>query len=404
MVTNVPRPTLGPNGFTAPAESAIRTGVFADINGAFGNNLSPAVSTPQGQLADSEAAVIGSNNDLFLKYTNEVDPAFASGRMQDAIGRIYYLFRKPALSTTVICTCTGASGTIIPVGSLGLAADGTIYQSLSLETIPLAGTISIQFAAVTTGPIACPAGTLNTIYRAVPGWDSITNPADGIIGRDVESRSDFEARRALSVSKNATGILGAIRGEVMAVANVLDAYVTENATNAAAVIGGVSLPANSLYVAVVGGTDDDVARAIWIKKSPGCSYYGGNTTITVEDRNGYSIPYPSYDVSFERPASLPIFFDVEIINSSIVPSDATAQVRSAIIAAFNGQDESEIRATIGATVYASRYYQPVALLGAWARINNIKVGITTPGAVDFVNVNINQVPTITSANITVSLV
>lgn len=404
MATNVPRPTLGPNGFTAPAESAIRTGVFADINGAFGNALNPAVSTPQGQLADSETAVIGSNNDLFLKYTNEADPAFASGRMQDAIARIYYLFRKPALSTTVICTCTGASGTIIPVGSLGLAADGTIYQSLSAETIPISGTISIQFSAVTTGPIACPAGTLNTIYRAVPGWDTIANPADGILGRDVETRADFEARRTLSVSKNALGIIGSIRAQILAVTNVLDAYVTENPTDASAVIGGVTMPANSLYVAVVGGTDADVARAIWTKKGPGCSYYGGNTTITVEDRNGYSIPYPSYAVSFERPASLPIFFDVEIINSSTVPSDVIAQVRNAIIAAFNGQDALALRATIGATVYASRYYAPVALLGPWARINNIKVGITTPGALDLVGVDIDQVPTITAANITVSLV
>lgn len=404
MASNVPKPVLGPNGFTAPAESAIRTGVFADINSAFGGNLNPAVSTPQGQLADSEAAVIGSGNDLFLLFTNQIDPAFASGRMQDAIARIYYLFRKAALPTTVICTCTGATGTVIPVGSLGLAADGTVYQSLSLEVIPLAGSVSIQFAAVTDGPIACPAGTLSTIYRAVPGWDTITNPADGIIGRDVETRADFEMRRSLSVSKNANGILGAIRGQVLAVTDVLDAYVTENATNADDVIGGITLPANSLYVAAVGGTDEDVARAIWTKKAPGCSYYGGNTTITVEDREGYSIPYPSYDVSFERPDALPIFFDVEIVNSASVPSDATDQVKNAIIAAFNGQDTFAMRATIGASIYASRYYAPVAVLGPWAKIFNIKVGITSPGAVDSITVNIDQVPTITAANITVSLV
>lgn len=95
-MTDVPPPSFGPSGFTSPEELAILAGVLADMNAAFGGNLNPSVSTPQGQWATSLAAVIGASNDLFVDFTNQVDPAFASGRMQDAIARIYYLTRRGA--------------------------------------------------------------------------------------------------------------------------------------------------------------------------------------------------------------------------------------------------------------------------------------------------------------------
>ena len=95
-MTAVPQPTFGPQGFIAPAESAILTGITADINAAFGGNLNPAPTTPQGQLAVSEAAIIGAINDLFLFYTSSDRSGLrGQGRMQDAIGRIYFIERNP---------------------------------------------------------------------------------------------------------------------------------------------------------------------------------------------------------------------------------------------------------------------------------------------------------------------
>ncbi len=126
MGTAVPPPTFGPTGFTAPPESAILAGVLADIDAAFGGGVNPALNTPQGQLATSEAAVIAAAQAMFVALANGVDPAFAAGRMQDAIGRIYFLTRNPAQPTVVACTCTG-SGAAIPVGAIAQAQDGNLY-------------------------------------------------------------------------------------------------------------------------------------------------------------------------------------------------------------------------------------------------------------------------------------
>lgn len=389
-MTQVPMPTFGDAGFSSPTELANLQGVLADFNDAFGGNLNTNLDTPQGQMATSLAAVISAFNDYFVDYTNQVDPAFASGRMQDAIGHIYYLSRRGATPTTVIAEVSGVTGLVLPVGSLAKTTDGYIFQSLQTVTIPATGSVEVPFAALETGPISVPAGALNTIYRTVVGWDSITNSTAGALGRDVESRADFETRRGLSVAGNATGILPAIRGAVLSVPGIVDAYVTENSTGASVTTGGQTLVAHSLYVAVQGGSDADVAQAIWSKKPPGCAY-NGTTSVTVTDtESGYLTP-PTYTVKFQRAAALTINYTVEIASNPGVPGDVALQVQNAITAAFPEQ------ARIGQTIYASAMVCPVAAIGTWARVRSIEVN-----SADTQAVGIGQFPVLGTVTVTVT--
>lgn len=380
--TNVPPPQWTDTGFLIPSAAEVLAGVTNDINAAFGGVLNPALDTPQGQLASSETAVIDEVNATFLKFTNQVDPAYATGRMQDAIARIYFLERNPAQPTVVQAVCNGLPGVSIPSGSLALAADGNQYLCTEDGVIGAGGTVTLPFECLVVGPIPCPAGSLDQIYRAIPGWDSINNPDDGVLGNNVESRAAFEARRAASVALNSQGSLPSVLGAVLAVPNVIDAFVTENDTNGVQTIGGVSLYANSLYVAVVGGNADDIAKAIWTRKAPGCAY-NGNTSVTVYDQSpGYVPPYPAYRVSFEIPDALAILFAVNIVNSHLVPADAATQIQNAIVSAFAGGDGGP-RAKIGTTLFASRFYAPVAALGSWAQIISIEIGSNNNPAAAF---------------------
>ncbi|RVT95261.1 hypothetical protein EOD42_16895 [Rhodovarius crocodyli] len=369
--TSVPGLTFGPEGFTAPAELAVLDGVMADMSAAFGGGLNPNLDTPQGQLASSFTAIIGDKNSQMIEVQNMVDPATSEGRWQDGIGRIYFIERNPAEPTTVTATCVGAAGTVIPVGALAQATDGNLYRCTTAVTIPSLGSVDTTFECTVTGPIACPAGSLNRIYQTIPGWDTITNAGDGIPGADVETASAFEARRAASVALNAQGSLPSVRAAVLNVPNVLDVYTAENTTSSPLSIGAVVLAPHSLYAAVVGGEGQAIGEAIWAKKSPGCDT-NGNTTITVQDTT-YSPPYPSYTVKFEVPDPVPVLFTVRIANSATVPSDALTQIQAAIVSAFSGGD-GQARERIGGTVYASRYYSPVAALGSWARIVSIQIG------------------------------
>lgn len=394
-LSSVPRIVFSSRGFVSPTQQAVLVGVQADINAAFGGGLNQALETPQGQIATTDTAIIGDVNDTFVAISNQVDPAYSEGRWQDAICRINFVTRDPAEPTIVAAVLSGAPTTPIPAGSLARSSDNTIYATQTDVVIGGGGTVSVDFAATISGPLPCPANSL-TIYKAIPGWDSITN-SEGVLGSLTESRSSLERRRQQSVSKNARGFAEAMQGAVLAVPGVLDAYTTQNDDGSPVTIRGYTLAANSVYVAAVGGDATAIAQAMLSKKAPGAPW-NGNTSVTLLDMsNGYVPPYPSYTVLFERPNSLPIFFKVVIANSPQVPSNADVLIQAAIISAFGGNDGGA-RATIGADIYASRYVTPVALVGPWVQIISLNDGsVNNSDVADFTASVAGTVLTVTVA-------
>jgi uncharacterized phage protein gp47/JayE len=403
MPTNVPQVQFTPTGLVLPQESAILAGVQADYNEAFGGNLNPALETPQGQLATSTTAVIADANGLLAEFVNQVNPDTADGFMQDAIARIYFLNRSPGAPTAVQCDCTGAFGTTIPIGAQAQDTSGNLYICTQAGTIPVGGTVTLPFANVVNGPVACPANTLTKIYVAIPGWDTINNPADGIPGNDVETQAAFAYRRQQSVALNARGSLPSIYAAVFDVPGVIDCYVFENTTNSTVPVGSTSynLVPHSLYVAAVGGSPDAIAKAIWTKKDVGCDY-NGNTTVTVTDDSGYQPPLPSYTVKYEIPPALPIKFAVEIAASSGLPANIVDLTKAAIIATFNGTDGGQ-RVRIGSLLLASKFYPGVIAIGPEVSVLSILLGSATPTLTSQL-IGIDQAPTVVAADISVTLV
>lgn len=404
--TNVPQVQFTLEGLVVPTEPDVLAGVQADYNAAFGGNLNPALNTPQGQLATSTTAVVSNANSTFAEFVNQVDPDTADGFMQDAIARIYFLTRVPGTPTAVQCTCSGLFGTVIPVGAQAQDTSGNIYLCQEQGTIGAGGTVSLPFACTVNGPTACPSGTLTVIYQAIPGWDSITNPADGVEGANVESRQQFEYRRQQSVALNSVGSLPSIYAAVFNVPGVIDCYVTDNDTGSTVNTGSTSfpIPARTLYVAATGGAAQDIGNAIWKNKNIGAGYCG-NTTVTVTDPSGYSLPLPSYSVSFEIPAATPVNFAVQIQSSTSLPSNIVSLVQQAIIASFTGADGS-VRARIGSQILASKYYAPVSLIGPEVSILSILIsaGTGVSPTLNAVTMGIDQQPTIVASNISVTLV
>lgn len=401
--SSVPKLKFTTAGVTVPAETDVLAGLQADMNAAFGGGLNPALETPQGQLASSQAAIIGDKNNEIAYFVNQVDPQYSDGRFQDAIGRIYFLTRKPATATAVTATLTGLPGTVVPAGTLAQDTSGNTYACSADATIAVTGTVNAEFQNIQTGPIPCAAGTLTQVYQAVPGWDAITNAADGTLGNNVESRADFEYRRKNSVALNGKGTPSAIYAEVFALPGVLDVYVKDNPSGETVLTGPTNYPLlpHSVYVAVVGGADADIAAAIWRKKDVGCDY-NGNTSVTVTDESGYNYPQPTYVVKFERPAALPVKFAVQLVNDVSLPSNIVALVKAAIIARFNGTDGTT-RERIGSLILASRYYGAVVSAASNVSLISVLIGTSTP-ALSQVSVGIDQKPTLSESDITVTLV
>jgi hypothetical protein len=378
FTTTVPQPYFGPLGIVLPTEDDVLTGVQTDIDSALGGNVNPQLSSPQGQIASTETAVIGDSLAQFAWFCNQVDPALNSGRMQDAIGRIYFMTRIAAQPTVQPCICTGLNTTQISVNALAQDPNtGLLWICQEAGQIGVSGSVTLDFACTTFGPVSAPASL--TIYQQISGWENIAPTGPAVLGNNVETPAQFEARRRASVAANAVQIMDSIQGTVLALPGVLDCFCYENDQNLIVTVGGVQLGPNSIYVCVLGGSQSAIAFAIWTKKGPGAGY-NGNTFTTVTDPNpAYNPPAPQYSVGYTTATVVAFAVLVTLSNNSGIPSNALSLIQQSVIAAFAGLDNGP-RAKIGSLVLASRYYSGVAVLGSWAQIVDITLGKIGSGA------------------------
>lgn len=395
-------------GLVADDVETVREAVRADWVAAFTKDGQPELNTepetPAGQLIDSQTAAIVNKDGEVLYLANQFNPLTAEGVWQDALGKIYFLTRQVQQASVAQCVCTGFPGTVIPAGALVKSeADGTFWSCDAALTIPQSGMVTGQFTARTAGPLEAGADTLTQIVTIVPGWDAVTNPAAATVGRDAETQAEFEARRFQSVAANARGSVNALYGTIADLDGVIDCVVLENTGSEPAEQWGVTIPGHSVWIAVIGGANADIAQAIYSKKDAGCGT-AGNTSVTYQDT---SLPgQPIYTYQIERPAPLPFGVKVTITMTPTTPAEIEQLIQSAVLADFEGTGISgNLRVGMAQTVYASRFYNAVIQAGAIG-LQSIEVCAPASGEAwaDFVTVNADQAPVLDAADIIVDIV
>lgn len=403
MITAIPPNVWDSNGLSTPDEPEILGGVIVDLQEAFDNNLNldsndyGSMATPQGQLATSLTQIKGEINDNLRFLASQINPKYASGIYQDALAWLYFITRKPSTPTNVSVECYGLDGTVIPVGARVQDLNSNVYRATGTATIS-AGVALVNFENEVNGATPATSNTVTKIYQTVVGWESCNNPFTGIMGTNEESQQELEARRYDSVAKNAIGTLNSIFAAVSEIEGVTDVHVRENFTGAPIVITGYTLVKHSIYVAVVGGNDEEIAKAIHLKKDVGADY-NGNTIVNVKDTN-YEYPQPIYAVKFERPAALAILFNVDIVADPLLPADSDTLIKNAIIESFNGLDNRP-RTRIGVAIIANRFTQNI-----YNKIDNINVLDIDIGTVaadsNRVDVPIDKTPTLQESDIVIN--
>jgi len=418
--SNVPLPTFSPTGLVTYDEQSILTGVQEDWVSAFaltGKTLSTELTTPQGQLQQSQAYIVAAVQAQLAQLIANVDPMTSSGIYQDALGRIYFLTRQAATYATVSATVTGTVGATLSAGAQAKSSDGTIWASVADAVYGAGGTATVTFQATVAGSV--PAAGINDlrIYQQVPNWVAVSNSAPSVPGTDTENRVEFETRRADSVQIGGIGQAANVRAAIANVTGVTDLYVYNNGGDNAITYGTTSypIPAHSIAIIVSGGADADVAAAINSKLDCGCgmSTTGGLGTLTVinvQDTVNYVAPYPSYPVRFVRPAATQIYITVNVANLSTLPTNYVTQVQQTVAAAFasgfTSNDGTIVipRARIGGQIVAAEYAAPILALGNITPIT-IFIGTTSaPSSGDSYTMGIDQQPVCPALNITVNAV
>ena len=395
-------------GFSADDVSDVRATVAQAWKQAFRSDntaeLNTEPETPAGQIIDSQTASITQKDSELLYLANMLNPLKATGIFQDALAEIYFLQRKPAIPSSAVIKCTGLPGTVIPVSAQIMStADDTVWQNTEAVTIGADGTCECVFECQSAGLISAAAGTLSGINTMVAGWDTAVNPRAATVGQNAETQGAFEARRYTSVGLNSRGTIAAVYARVANCANVVSCIVRENKTNVPIEIDGYFLKAHSVFVSVVGGSDEDIAEAIYNSCSAGCDY-NGNTTVSVTDSATKAVE----KVTFYRPEEFDVYVKVTLQGKDSLPDEYETTVKNAVYDNFYGESSATIggdpilRVAPGDTVLASRF-MPSVLDSGIAQVVRILVSTDGQSWSETAYMPITGNPTLTADRISVEV-
>ena len=379
---------------------------------ALGNNLNTDPATPQGQIMSSLAAIVQDKNNQILHLANMFNPATSQGVWQDALAAIYFIERQAAQPTVVQVTCTGLPGVEI-IGQDTSPTPARVQTDTGVElvcqiggTIGSGGTVVLPFVVDKTGPVEIEAHAVTRIVQAQPGWDTVDNEQPGVTGRAQESQQAFELRRRQSVALNSRSMLASVYAEIGNLDGVIDLLARQNRGDTSIVDNGVTLTPHSIYIAVLGGADSQIAEAIYNSVSGGCDY-NGNTEYEYTDPVTGAIE----TVKFQRPDEVAFKIEVTLQANNTTPNDIESQVKANIYADFYGNpypnagdgtahDNTVNRVTIGSTVYASRFYCPAISAGA-TQLVSVRIGRKSGSLGNVVQLQNDEYPSLSEDDIAV---
>lgn len=316
------------SGIVIPDTSVIREAIINDLEeSVFQQSIDQSQETVLGRLIEYLTLTFSQITGLSAWLSTQFNIKQSSGLFLDAWASNFNMNRKTASNSRVFCTVTGDAGTVIPAGSLVSNTDGNFFSADSEITIDSAGDGGGYFTAQESGEIPCSSGTVNQIVTAVPGWNTVTNSSDGVLGNDVES--DYSLRnRILESYFVGTGYVGTVMNALNDIEGVSSVLVLSNPRSSSHTENGVTMPAHSIYVCVVGGDNEEIAKTIYRTKPIGAAYteVTGDQEVSIEDEYSGQI----ITVHFMRPTSNSVSVNMAVRNDSYAGSDIETDVENAI--------------------------------------------------------------------------
>ncbi|MEQ1977354.1 baseplate J/gp47 family protein [Xenorhabdus sp. SGI240] len=387
----IPKLQITPQGILAPPTDEVIAGVWRLMQSCFGDNLNKSMDTPQGQLVTTLTAIITDERNFFINLLNSFDPRYADGMMQDALGYIYFLQRHRATKSVAEVTINGLANTVIPAGFQVTDDAGKTWSTQVEAIIGDNGIATVDAHCDVAGRISASTGAINRVVKNINGVDSVINKTAAIVGRDDESRQEFELRRQESVAINAKNTNAATYGAVSNIKNVIDCYVVDNPDSETITAGVTNYPLirNSIAVSVVGGDDNEIARQILAKAGTGCSFVG-NTTVKYEDTDNFPYLPPSYDIKFIRPHHIPIEFIVTFEDKLRLTHQDKEAVRKAVLNEFEtGRGKGRIAKKLIASDYICATAQSTR-----ERLISVQIARKKGAVANYLDFGIDEFPTL----------
>lgn len=285
------KPYIDASGYHYPTYNDIRDDMIDHFRQIYGQDIYLGNDSQDYQMISIFALKI---YDTFqaveLDYNNR-SPKTAIGTALDALVKINGLTRKKASYSTVQVTLTGEPGTRV-IGGVVRGLNNVQWSLPYRVDIGSSGTVTVTATCRKIGAVGATVGSVTGIVMPTKGWISVTNPEQAVLGQPVETDVQLRARQTISVANPSRTVLESTKGAIAAVSGVTRYSVLENDTN---LTDSNGIPGHSISAIVEGGNDMDIAKAIYLRKSPGCGTYG---TTTVPVLNTENVPT---NINFFRP-------------------------------------------------------------------------------------------------------
>lgn len=302
---------------------------------ALGDDWDTSAESPTGQLNGTFAAQLASAWEAVGVVYRSRDPRFGSFAGLDAVCSLTGTTRRPASKGTVTLSVTLNAGVTLPAGSIAHVAGQPTNRWVTLTSVANGGgspaTVTVNAEAEIAGVQTANAGTITAIATPRTGWTGVANNYDADPGRAGERDAALRVRRVAELTADGGPQVDSIRAALLAVTGVAMAEVVENDTDDDRRPWG-GLPPHSVEAIVQGGTDADVALALWRAKGGGIRAWG-TTTASVTSASG-----STRSVSFTRPANANVYacvqasWDDGVFPGGTAIEDAVAAVTAAQLA------------------------------------------------------------------------
>lgn len=330
---------------------------------------------------------------LQLEYNNRA-PNFAIGAALDSLVKINGIARKPASFSNCVVLLTGTPGTTITNGIVS-DVNGNQWSLPPSVTIGGGGTVTATAVCTVPGAVGATPGQISSIATPTAGWTSVTNLVGASVGLPVETDSQLRTRQSLSTELPSITLLAGTVAAIAAVAGVSRYNVVENPTGS---VDGFGNPPHSITAVVEGGTDSDVATAIYDNRGIGCLTNGTTTIVVTDATTGVTTP-----ISFDRPTLIPIFVSLGVHALPGYTTGTTAAIQNAVNNYLNSLQIGELLTISG--LYAAALAVTPNISTPLFSIRSLTAGLApSPVGTTDIPVNFNQVTQGILTNVIVTLV
>lgn len=359
-------------------------------------------STPDGLKIATDSEIFANLDELGLKAYNSKDPTKATKDDLDAIASITGTIRSLGTFSNSSVNLVGVDTTVILAGTLFESVEDGSEWSVDADTV-ISGVTVCPITAVLRGATQASIGVITKIVNPQSGLESITNPAVAVLGTDPETDAELRARRDDTVSISGNNQVDSTFSAISAIDGVRRVKIYEN--DSVDPVDSNGLPIHSTAVIVDGGTDSDIAEAIYLKKNAGTIQHSLSNPVTVPVTS--PVTGNEKDIIFNRPDYVDILLVYNITDDGSLPIDVEQLIKDATIDYVDGDllsAESGFNQrgfNIDEDVQSARFYTPANnVIGQYG--NSYVTSITVGGG-SVVAINFEELARFADSNITVNI-